>query len=240
MFCFYCGNKISKDSSFCPYCGRKQEMKSYMYCHKCGIKLETDSSYCPYCGIKLNYVPLKEATNKNLCLFPRFNFLTVVRNRFVVWYVLWLLVNCLLLYKSGNAYSDYFNNTYTSPSHWSSSDKGIYPEDWLYPFHNIFNGIMGQDPVYVYDMSEFIIYTIIIPVFIAFLIYKRNILFKSKQKKEITYWTIWYVSIWLLTFFPMGLLGLDFLGWTFSIGGLIVAIFAYLKIKKKCYDKEDI
>ena len=45
------------------------------------------------------------------------------------------------------------------------------------------------------------------------------------------YWTIWYVSIWLITFFPMGILGLDFLGWTFSIGGLIVAIFAYLKIK---------
>lgn len=236
MFCIYCGNRISDDSSFCPYCGQNQEAKSIMRCPICGNNTEKDSSFCPYCGNNLYDASNNQKSETRTFHFPQINFVSIIKTRFFIWYILWSLVNCLLLYKSGDAYSNYFNITNVSPDHWlvSDSDRGIYPEDWFYPFRNIFTGIVGQDPVYVYDMSEFIIYVFIIPLILAFMIYKRNSFFKTDKAANIFYWIIWYISLWLLILFPMGLLGLDFLGWFFAIGGVITAIYAYHKIKTRC------
>lgn len=234
MFCIYCGKNIADDSSFCPYCGRNQEIKSIMHCTTCGSAIEGDSSFCPYCGNKLHHTTTTLDSIK--WKFPQFNYASIIKNRFFIWFILWFFVNCILLYKSGDAYSDYFNITNVRPDHWlvSDSDKGIYPEDWFYPFRNIFTGIVGQDPIYVYDMSEFIIYVFIIPLVLSFMIYKRNSFFKTDKAANIFYWIIWYVLLWLLILFPMGLLGLDFLGCFFVIGGAITAIYACHKIRMRC------
>ena len=239
MYCIYCGKTINEDSVYCPFCGKSQKMKESIFCPKCGSKVENDSTYCPYCGSSLRTCKKSEKISSSIKTrkIPHVNIRHFVTNRFFLLYILWLLVNTLLLCKSDAAYSNYFNSTNVSRDHWLSSDKGIYPEDWLYPFKNIFSGIMGQDPVYVYDVSEFILYTIIIPVVLSFCIYKRAKIFKSERAGNIFYWSIWYVSIWMLIVFPMGVFGLDFLGWSFMMGGLIVGIYSYKKTFAKLYGK---
>lgn len=233
MYCIYCGNKISEDSIFCPYCGKNQEFPFLMHCNNCGKLIEQDSSYCPYCGFQILRV------SKKPIVAPRFiNFkkvATIVKNRFFIWYILWIIVNSGLLYKSSETYSDYFNLSNVSPDSLIGNNysKGIYPENWLYPFRNIFSGIMGQDPVYVYDISEFLIYVFLLPIIVYVCIIKREKIFRTKNRASVFYWIIWYVLLWLLILFPMGLLGLDYLGWTCTVGGLIIALYAYHNIKSK-------
>lgn len=231
MYCIYCGQPINEDSVYCPFCGKSQKLKELIFCPKCGSKVENDSTYCPYCGSSLRTCKKSEKISSSIIKqkIPYVNIKPFVTNRFFLLYILWLLVNTLLLCKSDAAYSNYFNSTNVSRDYWLSSDKGIYPEDWLYPFKNIFSGIMGQDPVYVYDMSEFVIYTLIAPVVLSLCIYNRVKLFKTERACNTVYWSIWYVSIWMLIVFPMGVFGLDFLGWSFMMGGLIVGIYSYKK-----------
>ena len=239
MYCIYCGQPINEDSVYCPFCGKSQKMKESIFCPKCGSKVENGSTYCPYCGSSLRTCKKSEKISSSIIKqkIPYVNIRHFVTNRFFLLYILWLLVNTLLLCKSDAAYSNYFNSTNVSRDHWLSSDKGIYPEDWLYPFKNIFSGIMGQAPVYVYDLSEFILYTIIIPAILSLCMYNRTIIFKTEKASFVFYWTVWYFIIWMIIVFPMGLFGLDFLGWSFMMGGLIVGIFSYKKTFAKLYGK---
>lgn len=234
MFCIYCGSKISEDSTFCPYCGKNQKQKAPGHCHYCGGQIEQDSSFCPYCGSKVIRTNQKKTIER--MRFIQFKKLIAeLRNRFCIWYVLWLITNIVLLHKSGEAYSNYFNLSNVRPDCWlsSNSSKGIYPENWFYPFRNIISGIMGQDPVYTYDISEFMIYTVLLPIIVAIAITNRKKIFRTKKRAEIFYWVVWFILLWLLILLPMGLLGLDYLGWTCTIGGLIVALYAYHSIKTK-------
>lgn len=233
MFCIHCGRAIAEDSYFCPFCGKSTKHEDLRFCTCCGKGITVDSKYCPYCGKSLE----KVATTRLVFSLPKIDLRRILKSRFLCIYFGWIAVNSLLLYKSQDAYSNYFNSTNVSRDHWLSSDKGIYPEDWLYPFKNIFSGIMGQDPVYVYDMSEFVIYTLIVPVVLSLCIYNRVKLFKTERACNTFYWSIWYVSIWMLIVFPMGLFGLDFLGWSFVMGGLIVGIYSYKKTFAKLYGK---
>ena len=202
-------------------------------CTWCGRVITVDSKYCQYCGKSWE----KVATTRLVFSLPKIGFRRILKSRFLCIYFGWIAVNSLLLYKSQDAYSNYFNSTNVSPDHWLSFDKWIYPEDWLYPFKNIFSGIMGQDPLYVYDMSEFVIYTLIVPVVLSLCIYNKVKLFKTERACNTFYWSVWYVSIWMLIVFPMGVFGLDFLGWSFMMGGLIVGIYSYKKTFAKLYNK---
>lgn len=234
MFCTNCGRQIADDSSFCPYCGKTTLFKETMYCPRCGKTLKDDSLFCSFCGTRITSTKENNALSYSI---PQFNIKRVFRSRFFYVYISWIFVNCILLYKAQDAYSNYFNGTNISPDYWLSSDKGIYPEDWLYPFFNIFKGIMGQDPVYVYDLSEFLLYSIIIPVLLTVCIYKRTKIFNIERASNTFYWTTWYVSIWMLVVFLMGLFGLDYLGWSFMMGGLIIGIYSYKKTFAKLYGK---
>lgn len=216
MYCTYCGKQNADDSAFCPYCGKSIKCEKQIVCPKCGKFLNEDSQFCCYCGSNITS-PHK---NKRVSLkIPKVNLRSILLSKFLKIYISWIAVNSLLWYKAQDAYSNYFNSSNVSHDHWSSSDKGIYPEDWLYPFKNIFSGIMGQDPVYVYDITEFFLYTIIIPVVLSLCLYNINKMFKTERASYTFYWAIWYFSIWMLLVFPMGLFGLDFLGWTFMMGG---------------------
>lgn len=231
MYCIYCGQPINEDSVYCPFCGKSQKLKESVFCPKCRSKAENDSSYCPYCGSSLRTCKTSKKLSSSIKSrkIPHVNIRHYVTNRFFPLYILWLLVNTLLLCKSDTVYSNYFNSTNVSRDHRFSSDKGIYPEDWLYPFKNIFSGIVGQDPVYVYDVSEFILYIIIIPAILSLCMYKRATIFKTEKASTVFYWTVWYLLIWMIIVFPMGLLGLDFLSWSFVMGGLIVGVYSYEK-----------
>ena len=233
MFCIHCGRVIVEDSSFCPFCGKSTKHKDLRFCTFCGKGIMVDSKYCPYCGTSLE----KVSTTRPVFSLPKIDLRKILKSRFLCIYIGWITINSILLYKAQDAYSNYFNSTNVSRDHWLSSDRGIYPEDWLYPFKNIFSGIMGQDPVYVYDMSEFVIYTLIAPMVLSLCIYNRVKLFKTERACNTFYWSIWYVSIWMLIVFPMGLFGLDFLGWSFMMGGLIVGIYSYKKTFAKLYGK---
>lgn len=232
--CGYCGKPIDDDSVYCPFCGKSQSV----FCSKCGNKIESDSSYCPFCGSSLGIHKKREiiSSNRKLKKIPRINVRHFITSRFFLLYILWLFVNTLLLCKSDTAYSDYFNRTNVSRGH-KGSDNKIYPEDWLYPFKNIFNGIKEQDPVYVYDISEFILYTIIIPILLLMFIYNRAKIFKTERSYSIFIGLLWYIYLWMLIVFPMGLLGSDLLSWSFMMGGVIIGIYSYKKTFAKLYGK---
>lgn len=234
MYCTYCGKQIADDSAFCPYCGKSTKNEKQIVCPKCGKNLNEDSQFCCYCGS--NIIPPHKNKWDSLRI-PKINLQSIMRSKFFKNYISWIAVNCLLMYKSQDAYSNYFNSTNVSRDHRFSSDKGIYPEDWLYPFKNIFSGIVGQDPVYVYDVSEFILYIIIIPAILSLCMYNRATIFKTEKASTVFYWTVWYLLIWMIIVFPMGLLGLDFLGWSFVMGGLIVGVYSYKKTFAKLYGK---
>lgn len=231
MYCIYCGKCIADDSLFCPYCGKNQEVKTFHYCHNCGNIIDKHSSFCTHCGNKQYYGNHWPSQCRAIWGSVKSRSIYIVKNRFFLWYVLWCFVNSLLLHQSHNAYTDYFNNANVSSDYWLSSDKGIYPEDWFYPFSNIFNGIMGQDPIYVYDISEFVIYVFILPFILTLIICRRYRIFKTGKAAKVLYQIIWHIALWLLIVLPTGIIGLDVLGWSFVIGGLIIVIYAYPKIK---------
>lgn len=236
MFCIYCGKNIDKDSRFCPYCGKDQTYRAELHCVRCGQKIESSSAFCPYCGESAKTNLSSKSTHK-ICYNKKIDFHNYLSNRFFIWYIVWFIIQCLLLSKSTDAYSDYFNESKLSPGdHWGIN-RNIYPVDWLYPYSNIFHGIMGQDPVYVYDASEFILYSIFFPLMIILGVYYRKKLFRKVKNAIAYYWITWYCLIWMTLFFPMGLLGLDFLGWSFTMGAILVGIYGYLKIKKKIQNR---
>lgn len=232
MFCIYCGKNIADDSLFCPCCGKNQEIEAFYCCHNCGNVIDKHDSFCTYCGYKQYHDREWQIRCGAIWKSVKSRGIRLVKNRFFIWYILWCFVNSLLLYQSSNAYTDYFNNTNVSSDYWLSSDKGIYPENWFYPFSNIFNGIMGQDPIYVYDISEFIVYVFILPLVLALVLCRRDRMFKTEKASRILYQIIWYIVLWLLIVLLMGIIGSDVLGWSFVVGGLITVSFIYLKIRQ--------
>lgn len=51
MKCKNCGNEISKDDLFCPYCGEKVTVSSdLVICPECGAENEKGSKFCMSCG----------------------------------------------------------------------------------------------------------------------------------------------------------------------------------------------
>lgn len=224
MYCTYCGKQIADDSRFCPYCGKSTKYEKQIVCPICGNILNQDSRFCCYCGSSV--IPLHKNI-RDLFMIPKVHLRSLLHSKFLKIYISWIAVNSFLWYRAQGAFSNYFNNTNVSPDHRSSTDEGIYPENWLFPFRNIFSGIMGQDPVYVYDVSEFALYSIIIPALLSLCLYNKTKIFKTERACDIFYWAIWYVSIWMLVVFLMGLFGFGFLVWSFMMGGLIIGIYSY-------------
>ena len=206
MYCRFCGKMIKDDSIFCPYCGQNLVSRSSSH-HNLNYKLIL-SKYCS----------------------------KFIHSRFFRLYITWFLIQCVLLYKAKSSFSNYFNNENLDPDkyNYGSIDKGIFPSDWLYPFRNLLNGIMGQDPLYVYDGSEFVIYTILLPILFGIFVINRETWFRmsTPNKSKISYWCVWYVAIWMIIVFPMGLFGLDILSWVFILGGIIIGLYGYNKIKE--------
>lgn len=166
MYCKFCGKQIAEDSVFCPYCGKSTKFKEQLICPKCGKTLKEDSLFCCYCG---SSIPTQHKSKELILKIPKIDIQSLLKSKFFKIYVLWMAINCILLYKAQNAYSNYFNSTNVShiSDYYSRMDKDIHPEDWLYPFQNIFSGIKGQDPVYVYDISEFILYIVVVPIVLS-------------------------------------------------------------------------
>ena len=48
MKCKYCGAEVSKESQFCPNCGK--DLSKLRKCVKCGEIIDDDATFCPHCG----------------------------------------------------------------------------------------------------------------------------------------------------------------------------------------------
>lgn len=209
MYCRFCGKLIKDDSRFCPQCGKNLELSAISSCIK---------------NIRLNLC-------KEICI-------KFVHSRFFRLYIAWTVIQCVLFIKAKLSYSNYFNNENVNPNAYNyfsvSNDRDIYPINWLYPFKNLLSGINGQDPVYVYDGSEFFLYTILLPFLSGLFIIKREIWFgmSTQKKSKISYWTVYYISVWMILVFPMGIFGLNFLGRVFILTAIIIGLHGYNKIKE--------
>ena len=48
MFCLHCGKEFSDDFTFCPFCGKKVDEKTY--CPSCNKEITDGAKYCGFCG----------------------------------------------------------------------------------------------------------------------------------------------------------------------------------------------
>jgi membrane protease subunit (stomatin/prohibitin family) len=56
IHCPDCGNPVSKESKFCPYCGHQQLI--FNQCAHCGKNLPPNARFCPKCGHPANEKPV--------------------------------------------------------------------------------------------------------------------------------------------------------------------------------------
>ena len=52
--CSKCGLQIPAESTFCQYCGAKNESADGLHeCPQCGMSIPEDSLFCQYCGVEI-------------------------------------------------------------------------------------------------------------------------------------------------------------------------------------------
>lgn len=202
-----------------------------MYCSYCGRKIKDDSLFCSHCGRNLSESPSRSSWK---IVITKKDVKQWLNSSFFKLYVLWCFIQCVLWYKAQSAYSDYFNDERLNPTHnHYSSNNFIYPEDWLYPIKNLISGIMGQDPVYVYDGTEFFAYVAIIPILLTAIVQnsKKWFTLKTESAVQRMRMIVWYGSLWMCIIFPAGLFGLDYIGLSFVVGAIFFTFYGYNKLK---------
>lgn len=93
MYCKKCGKEIPEDSTFCKFCGCKQEEVVTIKTNS-PIKVDIDAQIGP--KVNLGWIKRISSTNKKI----------------IGAYLIWFLTNCLLLI-SGNDHSGFFPHIYT-------------------------------------------------------------------------------------------------------------------------------
>ena len=188
-----------------------------MYCKHCGKVIADDSQFCQYCG------SLLEDSIKDNPTFKKDGkgFLPIVRNLsdktklYVICYGLWVILHLFWLF---------------------SGDKSSVASSFFQPFADI-------DDTYesFYDISEFIVYTlglplIIILLFILYQRYKRVIYaepkdkvesFKKQHKKAVFRIGIWAAicfAVSLFDYWEDGTYDKEDLFWWIIIGSIILVI----------------
>lgn len=239
IICVHCGKVIKDDSSFCPYCGKKTETQEKLFCCNCGKQLIPDSAFCPYCGQSVRSRKKNNSSTKapqktiSDIRFPKIKVKSFGGDRFCKLYVVWFLVQCILCIRAQFAYTDYFNDSHLSPNCLWGKGGTIYPEHWLYPFSNIFKGINGQDPVYMYDFTEFLLYVIVCPLLVYILLKIIPKWFRVQKEKTLSLINdiVFCLSLWVTVVLVSGMLGL--VGFVLSLigGGLIIIALVCSRIE---------
>lgn len=145
-----------------------------MYCKKCGNEIPSGSKFCPNCGAKLSEnVSLKKVSI--LEFVKRHDLLLLI-------YLAWFIIHLILLLSADN-YADRGEYSFGMP---------IYAGYGFYPYNNSITNILAGKGYYlsffenidVYDITEFIFYTILFPILLLiFFKYFSGISKRIKKKK---------------------------------------------------------
>ena len=154
-----------------------------VFCKHCGKQITNDSLFCQYCGSKqdvelFSASSSNEETEKQISnrFFSSIS-LSERKKKYLILYTIWFLIN-IVLWLSGD------NTIYAISSHYSHYT----PQDRLFPFtlgnyypSHLFN-------VDFYDVTDFIVYVIILPLILFYLFnyshFTTYMKGKAKNKKR--------------------------------------------------------
>ena len=135
-----------------------------MYCKHCGREIDDNSSYCKYCG----------KPQDNRVSTPNSFIDFVYKKPILSSYILWVIINTVCL-SSGKKCGEYYNLLFPK----------FCLEDYYYEnsSSNVFN--LGN-----YQITDFIVYTILIPlvIFLGYHYFK-----KVKSVKYRIFWGLWFM-----------------------------------------------
>lgn len=164
MYCKHCGKLIADDSVFCQYCGKKQD-----------IIIVKDESYTESEQNEVfNKVELKPTYRRN-----EFAIFNAKYHKYWIIYAIWVSLN-VIIWNLGNGYVE------VCPFCGYEDNK---PSSYLYPLRHCTDyDIDDNVKIYkafdpsTYDITEFILYVIILPLLI--IVYFKY-LHKPLKKKNI-------------------------------------------------------
>lgn len=128
-----------------------------MYCKHCGKEIADDSKFCQHCGEKLTEESVRNS---------QWKFFIVKHKKLSYTYLIWLAINIIAL-ACGTA------NPHRR-SHFTRFRRGEIDTSGFFPF----DGGIGS-----YDLSEFIVYTLAIPLCL-FAMIKLYLLFVPRKIKN--------------------------------------------------------
>ncbi len=174
MYCKYCGKSIADDSTFCQFCGGKQDTNTESNSDKKSLKVELSGNVNASLIPELpQFTGLKKICNKNIA--------------FVLAYGVWFIINLILLI-NGDDRKGFWPHTYT---HHELGAEHTHLEYIPWTGHTIEAKYWDVGPeetkiswdIDTYGISEFLIYVVLIPllIYIVFRVFKY---FKEKYLKE--------------------------------------------------------
>ena len=149
MFCKHCGKEIADDSKFCQHCGGKQDTS---------ITLEATNNTESERGEVVNKVELKHTFEKrHTALFSKKS------QKYWLIYAIWVFIN-IIIWNMGSSYveHDFFDERNGKPSAYLYPLRHCIYYDFNYSKNKTYKSF---DPS-TYDITEFILYVLILPLVI--------------------------------------------------------------------------
>ena len=167
MYCKHCGKQIADDSVYCQHCGGKQDAD---------LPSETISNVDSEKEKVINKVELKHTFGKK-----EFSLFSSKYHKYWIIYAIWVFIN-IIIWNMGDGYvkHDFFD------------DRDGKPSAYLYPLsHCTYCDVNGDwhrtyesFDTSTYDITEFILYVIILPLLIiAYFKYLHESI-KAKLKRQ--------------------------------------------------------
>lgn len=171
MFCKHCGKQIADDSTFCQYCGGRQNSAEQQR-----VKVELDGQLKASLAPEMpKFTWLKEFYKSHAAL--------------VMTYGLWFFVNLLLLINGGGPKRILAPHIQIPRKSSRAYSLWLYSLDWSNCWRKVVGLRSRNDQMglgYRYGWSEFLVYVVLIPfiIFIAFRIFK---FFKNSGNQTIKF-----------------------------------------------------
>ena len=170
-----------------------------MYCKHCGKQITDDSTFCQYCGGKQNNIDsfTRETLKVELggevkaSLTPELPKLTGLKNFYrnnlalILTYGVWIIINVLLLVNGGDG-EGFWPHIYSYYSYGAGGAELTCFGYTLWTAQTV--GAISWD-VDTYGLSEFLIYVVLIPllIYIGFKVFRYYKEQESKPKKPIKF-----------------------------------------------------
>ena len=178
MYCKYCGKQISDDSTFCQYCGGKQDNNELLPKETLKVELEGE--------VKASLAP-KLPKLTGLKIFCRKNLAILLT------YCIWFLINLLLLINGADR-KGFWPHTY---SHRERGAEHTHLEYIPWSRQTVESKYWDLGPeetklswdIDYYGLSEFLVYVVLFPllIYICFRVFRYYKEQNSKPKKPIKF-----------------------------------------------------